>query len=90
MGQKEDEAADFLLKMLSGEVKVFDVNDEDPNTMNRFKDVMEKSENIQLDEDLEKEYQQYIKESKENGYAPVSRAEFLAVHHATQKPKNVH
>lgn len=89
MGQKEDEAADFLLKMLNGDVNVVDVNDEDVSAMNKFKDIVDMN-NIKFDDTLEKEYQEYIKQSKENGYSPVGRTEFLGIRHSTQKPKDVH
>jgi hypothetical protein len=76
MGTKEDEAADFFEKMLSGNVNFVDVDDENPDIMNKFDSA---ANNIQLSPEMERDYQEYIRSTGKRGYPPVNRTEFLAI-----------
>lgn len=87
MGKKEDEAADFLEKMLSGNVKITEINDENNNATDRFQKIMDENE-IRFDKDMEDEYQAYLKKTDKQGWGPISRAEFLAVRHTTSGSRN--
>ena len=87
MGKKEDDAADFLEKMLEGDVKFVDVDDDNEHAMNRFESILADNK-IEFDEETEREYQAYLKKTSNQGWAPISRAEFLAVRHSTSQSKN--
>ena len=85
MGKKEDEAADFLEKLLSGGANFVDVDDDNQDLMDKFNSTVNTA-NIHLNADTEREYQEYIKNTAKHGQPPVSRAEFLAILNATIKP----
>ena len=85
MGKKEDEAADFLEKLLSGGANFVNVDDDNQDLINKFNSTVD-ANNIKLDSATEREYQEYIKNTSKNGSPPISRAEFLAILNAMAKP----
>ena len=84
MGKKEDDAADFLENLLSGGAKFVDIDDDNQNLIDRFNSTVDAS-NVKLDADIEREYQEYIKNSTKDGHPAISRAEFLAIINAMAK-----
>lgn len=84
MGKKEDEAADFLEKLLSSGTNFIDVDDDSQDLVDKFNSTVNTT-NIQLNAQAEREYQEYIKNAAKQGHPPVSRAEFLAILNATAK-----
>jgi len=84
MGKKEDDAADFLEKLLSGGANFVDVDDDSQDLLDKFNSTVNAND-IKLSAQAEREYQEYIKNTAKHDDQPVSRAEFLAILNATTK-----